>query len=112
MIQSADVNEIGFRLNRLEFMHNIEYDPNHIVDPNYEFPSHDDYFMPIEEQTSEQLIPQTTSSNQSQNVSSPSQTVNLQRIGLVESSVNDIKNELRNLISVITPILQTSANSN
>ncbi|CAI2201117.1 8335_t:CDS:1, partial [Funneliformis geosporum] len=36
--------DIRFRFNRLESMHNIEYDIKHATDPNYVFPSHDDYF--------------------------------------------------------------------
>jgi hypothetical protein len=35
-------------------------------------------------------------------------SVNLQRIGIVESSVNEIKNEMRNLIATISPIIQAS----
>jgi hypothetical protein len=108
ILHQQNEEDIGFRLNRLECMHNIEYDVKHVSDPNYVFPSHDEYFM-IENST-----PLPTQENQmpiipnDPPVLNTNSSVNLQRIGIVESSVNEIKNEMRNLIATIGPIIQAS----
>src|SRR5215216_1232235 len=77
--------DIGFRLNRLEIMHNIEYDAKHATDPTYVFPLHDEYFineditpLPIQDISTE------TISNDS-SILITNSTINLQRIGVVES---------------------------
>ena len=93
-------------------MHNIKYDQNHVQDPNYEFPSHDDFLMPIDEQTPEPQVSQTITPNSNQNVPSTSSADNLQHIGLVESSVNEIKDEMRSLVATITSIIQPTSPSN
>ncbi|CAI2197276.1 16744_t:CDS:1, partial [Funneliformis geosporum] len=37
--------DIGFRLNHLECIHNFEHNVKQVTDPNYVFPSHNEYFM-------------------------------------------------------------------
>ena len=92
-------------MNRLEIMHNIEYNAKHATNPSYVFTSHDDYFM------NEDITPTQTQEILTSNISNDSSgsnttsTINLQRIGVVESSVNEIKNEMRNLIVTISPII-------
>ena len=100
--------DIGFRLNRLEIMHNIEYNAKYATDPSYVFSSHDDYLMNEDiTPTQTQEIPTSNISNDS-SVPNTTSTINFQRIGMVESSVNEIKNEMRNLIATIGPIIQAS----
>jgi hypothetical protein len=68
--------------------------------------------MSIEEQTPEPHIPQTNSPIQNQSSQSSSQSDHLHRISIVESSVSDIRDEMHKLVSIISPIIQTSLNSN
>jgi hypothetical protein len=106
LVTQQNEEDIGFRLNRLEIMHNIEYDENHAKDPKYVFPSHDDFLM------SEDISPPIENTQQVLTTNEPnnphtSTNDSFQRINLVETSVNDIKTELSNLIATIGPIIQS-----
>jgi hypothetical protein len=120
--QEKTNNDINFRLNRLEYMHYVIHDPEEVNDPNYSFPLHDgDNGMEDLSSTTKPIVPHQSNSDDVTNpdlisnekeVNAYQPNENIQRINLVESTVNDIKYEMRNLIATIGPIIQAASSSN
>ena len=102
-------------------MHYVVHDPLEVDDPNYEFPLHDgDTNMVTTTPTKNEVKTLIINDNETTalemidqetidvvNAYQPSE--NLARINTVESSVNEIKNEMRSLVAAIGPLIQAAS---
>jgi hypothetical protein len=112
--------DIDFRLNRLEYMHYIEHDSKHVEDPNYKFPRHiGDEEMEVEQPDTALPPPiintdDIEAANALQVPNDPPiiHTDPLNRIDLVETSVSDIKSEIRDISAALRSIIHTFPSSN